>query len=259
MRIGISIDGRRADAAAIAAAADTAGLAFVLVRDPDGLGAVTAGPVVVATTDARVVVEVLLGDENPVTLAEELCVLDAASAGRLGALVSTGALDAEAAIEDAGLLRTALVPRPFRHRGRRWTVPAGLAADVPDTIMVTPPTVQFSLPLWVDGAAARAVSAAIGVPELAPAGAAAPPGAVVAPGAVAPGAVALTGELAVDLAIVGERARAGLTHLAVTLPTDTPLEALSDYVARHLIPEVAMVGFPRLLAEDEVPPAWPGA
>jgi len=254
MRIGISIDAAAADAVAMAAAADEAGLAFVLVRDRDGLAAVSAGPVAVATTDARIVVEVAIGDENPVTLAEELVVLDAASGGRLAALASTGALDVAAAAEDVALLRLALTPRPFRHRGPRWSIPAGIAPEAGETIMVTPPTVQFQFPLWVEGAAAAAVARDLGIPELLPTGAR-PTG----DGPLVPATAALTGDRAIDLALVAERSRSGVTHLAVSLPPDAPLSALPDYVARHLIPEVAMVGFPRLLAEDEVPPAWPGA
>lgn len=248
MRIGLALP--QDDAAAWAAAADAAGLFAVEVTGE--LGAVDAVPVIRATRHARVVVRVPLGAEHPITLAEELAVLDALSGGRIIALLDTGALRAGEAEEDVALVRAGLSSRPIRHAGARWTVPAGIHEDAPDAIMVTPAPVQYELPLWLEGAAAAAVGARLGVAVL--------DGAPADDAAYRPraGRAALTGDLEADREIVVERAASGVSHLLVTLGSDATPERVSEYVGRFLIPEVGMVDFPRLMAESTPPLAWPG-
>ena len=113
---------------------------------------------VAATTTVRVIVGVNVGDEHPVTLAEEIAVLDNLSNGRIGVIAEVGSLDADAATEDVTVLRASWSGRPLAHRGMRWQVPAGLAEhDAPSAVMVTPPPAQLEVPLWVAGEAARAV------------------------------------------------------------------------------------------------------
>ncbi|TXK16974.1 LLM class flavin-dependent oxidoreductase [Homoserinibacter sp. GY 40078] len=242
------------DAATWAAEADRVGVHGVLVSPAAGLGAISAPPVALATRDARVIVPVVLGEEHPVTLAEELVVLDALSGGRIVALVDTAGLDAEAALEDAALLRHALSGRPIRHRGARWTVPAGIAEDAPDAVIVTPGPVQLELPLWVTGAAASEVGASIGLAVLAE-----DAQADLAPRGVQPACAALNGDLETDRATVLAWMAAGATHLVLALPDGAAPAMLGDYLARYLIPEAAMVDFPRLMAETTPPPVWPGS
>jgi hypothetical protein len=246
--------GGTADTTTWAAAADEAGVHGLLVDPAAGLGAVTAPPVALATTDTRVIVPVVLGPENPITLAEELLVIDALSAGRVIAHVDTGELDAEAALEDVALLRRALSGRPIRHRGARWQVPAGIAEGVSEAVIVTPGSTQLEIAVWLTGAAAEAVAASLSLPVVAT-----DPTAALRQDGVQPATAALTGELDADRDIVGTWATAGATHLIVSLPPTAEPAILRDYVARFLIPEVAMVDFPRLLAETTPPPAWPGA
>jgi hypothetical protein len=245
MRILLDLAGLD-DAPAWAAAADAAGFFGVVVDS--ALAAVDAPPVVLATTAARVVVTVPLGEENPITFAEELAVLDALSGGRIVGLVSASGLDDAAVREDVALLRAGLSSRPVRHRGARWQVPAGVNDGVPDAVMVTPGTVQVELPLWGAG-----IPADLGVPVVLDAVPAVP----VDSGAQ-PGRATLTGEQGADLDVVTSWADAGATHLIVAPPTGSPRSVLRDYVARHLIPEAGMVAFPRLLAAPAPPPAWSG-
>ncbi len=252
MRIGVTLPvGAGAD---LASEADAVGVFAVHVPGDGGLGAVRAGALAVATTDARIVVDVELGDVLPVTLAEELTVLDGISAGRIVARVRTGALDLEAAREDLALVRTALSGRPIRHHGERWTIPAGLNDGAPDAIMVTPPAVQAEIPIWLDGDAAVALAAETGLPRIAR-----DPAETLASSGMQPAVARLSGDLDADRALVLAWRDAGATHLLVGLPDPLGAEVLRDYVARHLIPEVAMVDFPRLMAESAPPPSWPGA
>ena len=67
-----------------------------------------------------------VGDENPVTLAEEIAVLDNLSNGRAGVIAELGSLDADAAAEDVALLQASWSGRAIAHRGARWQVPAGI-------------------------------------------------------------------------------------------------------------------------------------
>ena len=252
MRIGFQLPEEQT--AAWAAEADAAGVFALLVPAAGGLSAVLAPAVALATRDARIVVPVALGSEHPVTLAEELAVLDALTGGRLVALVDTGDLDAEAATEDVLLLRRALSGRPLRHRGARWTVPAGIAPDVSDSVIVTPGTTQLELPVWLAGRAAPALAEATGLPV-----ATTDPALPLRQDGPQPALAVLAGDLAADRDLVTAWATAGATLLLLAAPEGAAPGFLRDYVARYLIPEVAMVDFPRLMAETAPPPVWPGA
>ena len=152
-----------------------------------------------------------LGDEHPVTLAEEIVVLDNLSNGRIGVIGELGSLDTEAATEDVTLLRASWAGRPIRHRGLRWQVPAGLAGHVaPDAVMVTPAPAQLDVPLWVAGDAARPVGASLGLPVVAHA-----PGAVDAAVPVSPGRATLVGDVDIDRQTVSDWSSVGATHLPV--------------------------------------------
>jgi hypothetical protein len=117
-------------------------------------------------------------------------------------------------------------------------------------VIVTPPPAQLEVPLWVAGPAATEVSRALSLPYVADA-----PDAVDVSHPVAPGRGPLGGDLDVDRQNVIEWSSAGATHLLCTLTATASLEELT----RFLAPEVAMVGFPRVVAESPPPAPWPGS
>lgn len=238
MRIGISIEGGRE---AEAAAAETHGLFGALVSGVAGAECNAGAYAASVTTYVRIVVRLQMGGENPVTLAEEIAVLDNITNGRVVVVADVSGLDAEAAAEDVGLLRRALTPTPLRHEGQRWTVPAGLPEHrATDSVIVTPPPAQIEVPVWAIGAS----SAACGVPVVRRA--------LREPttaGLVQPGLVELSGELAQDRETVLAWASAGVTHLFVQ-------GARLDDVSRFLQPEVGMVQFPRIVANAAQPMPW---
>lgn len=253
MRIGLQLrPGREAEDARIA---EAAACAFVGVDDAVRSPIVAAAAVAVATDLVRIVVPVRLGTDHPVTLAEDVAVLDNLSGGRVVALVDTGALGPEEAAEDLGLLRASLGARPVRHRGARWQVPAGLEGhEAPESIQVTPKPVQISVPLWLTGAVASGLDVAGGaLPVLADATAAVDPAIEVQPAVLVIGGTEAT--LDADRDAVIALADAGATHLLLRAADPA---AAAPLVARFLIPEVAMTGFPRVVAEAMLPPSWPG-
>ena len=247
MRVGVTLpSGSEID---IAVAAESVGLPFVHVAAATGTESVIAATVVAATSRVRVIVGVNVGDEHPVTIAEEIAVLDNLSNGRIGVIAELGALDPEAAAEDVTVMRGSWAGRPIRHHGRRWQVPAGLEGHVaPAAVMVTPPPAQLEMPLWVAGDAAGAVATSLCLPAVANT-----PGAVDASATVAAGRATLTGEIDADRQLVGVWATAGTTHLLCALDGTATVEAM----ARWLVPEVAMVEFPRVVTETPLPAPWP--
>lgn len=238
------------DEVATAVTAESLGVPFVHVAAAPGTEAAIAAAVAVATTTVRIVVGLGVGDEHPVTLAEEIAVIDNVSNGRLGIIAELGALPAEAASEDVALLRASWAGRPVAHQGARWRVPAALPGHAaPLAVMVTPQPVQLEVPLWVAGAEARSVAQQLSVPWIAETRADVDPSS-----AVAPGRTALGGSLEDDRDDVIEWARAGATHLVCALSGAATIEAMQ----RWLQPEVAMVAFPRLITQTPLPAAWPG-
>jgi alkanesulfonate monooxygenase SsuD/methylene tetrahydromethanopterin reductase-like flavin-dependent oxidoreductase (luciferase family) len=225
----------------LAAAAEAHGLAAVLVDAPAGVEALAGSVAATATAAVRLAVVVHLDAEHPVTLAEELAVLDNVAGGRVIAVADPGSSSDLDAAEAVGLLEQAWSGRPIRHQGR-WTVPAGLPGhQAPDAVIVTPPPAQLELPLWLTRAVAGLDRPVL---ELAP-----PRGAA---RRSVPGRVALTGDLAADRAVVRAWADAGASVLFVE--TDD-LAAVSG----RLAPEVAMVAFPSVIVTAPPPARWPGA
>ncbi|WNM27328.1 LLM class flavin-dependent oxidoreductase [Demequina capsici] len=246
MRIGIRWTGAARPHAWVDAAEQSG--AFALWADLSAEGAVPASTVAALTTDPRIVARVTLGAENPVTLAEEIAVLDLVSGGRVVCVVDTGELDADGAAEDLWLLRASWAARPLSHQGARWTVPSGLNPGAPTSVMVTPKPSQVDVPVWLTGAVAPQLSSATGLPMLAE-----DPGACDGAAQVQPATAALTGDLDTDRALVVGWAQAGATHLLATVPDDATEDFLVRYVARYLQPEVAMPAFPRIMAEAPLP------
>jgi alkanesulfonate monooxygenase SsuD/methylene tetrahydromethanopterin reductase-like flavin-dependent oxidoreductase (luciferase family) len=249
MRLGLTLPPRRE--IETARLAEAAGLFGVLVEpDRPGTEMLAAGEVAAVTRAVRIVVRVPLGSEHPVTLAEELAVLDNLSGGRVVVLASTADLDLEAAAEDLQLLRDALGARPLRHRGRRWAVPAGLDGHVaPASVAVTPEPAQIDLPVWLHGQLAGELATLAGLPALAER-----PELASAEARVQPAVATLQGDLDADRSSLIAWAEAGATHLLLRAEPSQVSE-----IARFLVPEVAMPGFPRVVAESPPPLPWPSA
>jgi alkanesulfonate monooxygenase SsuD/methylene tetrahydromethanopterin reductase-like flavin-dependent oxidoreductase (luciferase family) len=255
MRIGLVLaEGKEAEQAKLA---ETHGLFGVLAGTGNPLTAITAAVYASTATEfVRVVTRVLLGLEHPVTIAEELSILDNVNNGRTIVLADTGDLDAEHAADEVAVLREALSSRPIEHEGPLWKVPAGLPANVaaPKSISVTPKPAQLEVPFWITGVAARQVGEASGLPVLAR-----QPGTLSNPKIVEPAVAAITGSLKPDRDLVSAWAAGGVTHLFIELPAGADLGEIMTLVSRHLAPEVLMPHFPRVMSESKVPLPWPGA
>jgi alkanesulfonate monooxygenase SsuD/methylene tetrahydromethanopterin reductase-like flavin-dependent oxidoreductase (luciferase family) len=249
VRLGLTLPWRGEPEAA--RLAEAAGLFGVLVEPHrPGTEMLAACEVAAATRAVRIVVRVPLGSEHPVTLAEELAVLDNLSGGRVVVLASTADLDLEAAAEDLQLLRDALGARPLRHCGRRWTVPAGIDGHVaPDSVAVTPEPAQIEVPVWLHGGRAHELAALAGVPAMVEL-----PERASGAARVQPAMARLRGDLDADRSLLIAWARAGATHLLLRAEP-----SLVGEIARFLAPEVAMPGFPRVVSESPLPLPWPSA
>jgi alkanesulfonate monooxygenase SsuD/methylene tetrahydromethanopterin reductase-like flavin-dependent oxidoreductase (luciferase family) len=208
-----------------------------------------------ATEFVRVVVRVMLGVEHPVTIAEELSILDNVNNGRTIVMADTGELDAGRAVEEVAVLREALASRPIQHDGHTWKVPAGLPANAaaPKSISVTPKPAQLDVPFWVTGAAAAEAADSSGLSVVAR-----KPAQIKQPKLVEPGLATISGSLEPDRELVTAWAAAGVTHLFIDLPAGADLDQTMTLVSRHLAPEVLMPHFPRVMSESRIPLPWPG-
>jgi len=168
VRLGLALaEAREAEMARLA---EAHGLFGVLAGSRNPLTAITAAVYASSATEfVRVVTRVQLGLEHPVTIAEELSILDNVNNGRTIVLIDTGELDHETAADEVAVLREAMSSRPIQHDGPRWKVPAGLPANAtaPRSISVTPKPAQLEIPFWLTGSAAPAVGGASGLPILA--------------------------------------------------------------------------------------------
>jgi len=253
MRLGLALTA--GDEGPGAALAEAHGLFGVLVDGPAaGAEAVAAAGAAAATEAVRIAVRLRLGHEHPVTLAEEIAVLDNAANGRIVVVADVGRLDAAEAAEDVTLLQRCWAARPVRHEGTRWRVPAGIDGhDAPEVVEVTPKPAQVAVPVWLAGAAAAAASERLGLPVLADRLEDCDRDRL-----VQPGLVDLTGALEADRGAVGAWRDAGATHLFVRLPGGIDIAESLVAVSRFLAPEVGMPSFPRVIAESATPAAWPG-
>ena len=254
MRLGLVLaEGEEADLARLA---ETHGLFGVLTGSGNPLTAITAAIYASTATEfLRVVTHVRLGLEHPVTIAEDLSILDNVNNGRTIVLADTGELDAEPAADEVAVLREALSSRPIQHEGPAWKVPAGLPANAaaPRSISVTPKPAQLEVAFWLTGKSAAEVGRSSGLPVLAR-----EPAHLGHPKLVEPGLAAITGNLKADRDLVAAWAAAGVTHLFIELPAGADLDLTMTMVSRHLAPEVLMPQFPRVMSESRVPLPWPG-
>jgi hypothetical protein len=254
MRLGLSlVEGREAEMSRLA---EAHGLFGVLAGAGNPLTAIIAAVYASTATDfVRVVTRVTLGLEHPVTIAEELSILDNVNNGRTVVLVDTSDLDPEHAVDEVAVLREALSSRPIQHEGPKWKVPAGHPANAtaPKSISVVPKPAQLEIPFWVTGPSAEAVGSSSGLAVLAR-----EPNLIEAPKLVQPGVATITGNLKPDREQVIAWAQAGVSHLLLQLPEGAELDAIMTLVSRYLGPEVMMPHFPRVMSESRVPLPWPG-
>lgn len=239
MRLGLVLPpGYEGD---LASRAEAHGLFGVLVsgREP-GQEMIAAAYAATATQAVRVVVHVVLGSERPVTLAEELAVVDNVAGGRLLVLADTGALTAGRAGDDLAVLR------------RSWSGRAIRPPGAPRPVMVTPKPAQVEIPIWLTGPSARELSSGTGLPIMAQR-----PEDVRETALVQPAQAALAGDLETDRSLLAGWSRAGATHLLLELPSAGDCEAALARVSRHLAPEVGMPDFPRVISESPPPRPWP--
>lgn len=242
--------------AEMARLAESHGLFGVLAGSSNPLTAITSAVYASTATEfVRVVTHVRLGVVHPVTMAEELSVLDNVNNGRTIVLADTGKLDSVPAADEIAVLREALSSRPIQHDGPSWKVPAGLPANTtaPKSISVTPKPAQLEVPFWLTGPAANEVHGASGLQVLAR-----EPRRLDQPQLVQPGLAAITGHLKTDRDHVTQWAAAGVTHLMLELPVEADLVETMTMVSRYLAPEVLMPHFPRVMSDSRVPLPWPG-
>jgi alkanesulfonate monooxygenase SsuD/methylene tetrahydromethanopterin reductase-like flavin-dependent oxidoreductase (luciferase family) len=254
MRLGLSLpEGREAE---ISRLAEAHGLFGVMAGMGNPLTAIIAAVYASTATEfVRVVTRVKLGVEHPVTIAEELSILDNVNNGRSVVLIDTGELDPDQAADEVAVLREALSCRPIQHEGPKWKVPAGLPANpaAPSSISVVPKPAQLEVPFWLTGQAARALAGSSGLPVLAR-----DTGEADGAKPLQPGVAAINGNLKPDRDLVNAWAAAGITHLLLELPSGADLGQVMTLVSRHLAPEVMMPHFPRVMSESRVPLPWPG-
>ncbi len=249
MRLGLVAPlGREID---WAVAAERHGLFGVEIGGERGVECCTAAAVAMSTSAIRLIVRLRIGFDHPVTLAEELAVLDNLSNGRVVVLADVTGLDTPAPREDVDLVRRALSSRPIRHRGARWQIPANLPEhDAPDAVMVTPPPAQVEVPWWITGLPVsegwdtRISRVAERHDELEPAH------------IVTPATDRLSGELDADRSLVTDWADAGASHLLLHPSEGWEPNDLGT-ASRYLAPLVAMVAFPNVIVTAPPPRAWP--
>ncbi len=241
------------DQATVAIAAEEAGLFGVMVDgDGRGSGVVVAAGIAARTFAVRIVVLVRLDSEHPVTLAEELAVLDNISNGRLIVAVDPGQLTVAQAAEAILLVRECWSGRPVRHRGPHWRVPANLPGhEAPRSIVVTPKPAQIEPHIWLGTAADSDLAELTGLPVIVTS-----PLAEQQPGHVQPGRLRIAGDAEIDRPSVTEWADRGATHLLLDLD-EVPTPDTLAYVARSLVPVAMMPGFPEVVAELTNPLPWP--
>ena len=136
-----------------------------LPADGDSVNALLSAAALAAqTTTLRLAAAVTVGG-HPLGIAEAAAVADNCSNGRV-ILVLQDCGDAGLLAETTDVIISAAAPRPFRHEGERWRIPANLPEnDQPEErIILTPTFVQTDLPVWLQGAGAAAVARERGLP-----------------------------------------------------------------------------------------------
>jgi alkanesulfonate monooxygenase SsuD/methylene tetrahydromethanopterin reductase-like flavin-dependent oxidoreductase (luciferase family) len=167
MKLGLAVEGDSFKTlAAQALAAETAGIdiAWIPTASDGDTALLRAAGLAARTSVIRLAACVTIGG-HPLEIAEAAAVADNCSNGRLILVLEDQAGDEALLAETVDVVLAALAPRPFRHQGARWTIPANLPENDQheERIIVTPQAVQTELPVWLAGASAAEVARARGL------------------------------------------------------------------------------------------------
>ncbi|MGH9245413.1 MAG: LLM class flavin-dependent oxidoreductase [Acidimicrobiales bacterium] len=162
MRLGLVLDPRRDWASIRDEAVRAEALGFDLVWLEAG-GAVTAAALAGVTRVIRVGLPFTCGP-HPVLVAEESAVADLVLGGRLVVGLAVGPGGRDELTETVEVVLRGHAPRPFRHRGPRWIVPANRPANegTETRVRVTPTPAQLELPVWLTGPGSAGAAAEFG-------------------------------------------------------------------------------------------------
>ena len=165
MRFGLLVDDLDpaeplADLVRRARAAEDSGFDLVWLREARGVPApqIAAAALAPHLATMHVGVDVVAG-VNPVYLAEEAAVVDLCLGGR--SVFAVRSDDAGLLAETVDVVLDGTAPRPFRHQGERWQIPANLPTNEvnrENRVRVTPASAQLELPVWVCGPHAAAIA-----------------------------------------------------------------------------------------------------
>ena len=144
-------------------------LAWLASSGDDGAALLGAAALGAATSVIRLAACVPVGG-HPLATAEAVAVADNCSNGRIILVLQDVVGDGDLLAETVDAVLSAVAPRPFRHEGRRWKIPANLPEnDQPEErIIVTPQVVQTELPVWLAGPASSEVARARGLAHVTP-------------------------------------------------------------------------------------------
>ena len=154
-----------------AQACEAVGIELAWLPGADSSAALHHAALVAAgTTSLRLAAVVAVGG-HPLRIAEEAAVADNCADGRLTLVLAESHAPNGASLlaETADVVLAAAAGAPFRHQGRQWTIPAGLAANErrDSHVTVTPPSPQPEPPVWLAGPAAPVVARERGLSHVA--------------------------------------------------------------------------------------------
>jgi alkanesulfonate monooxygenase SsuD/methylene tetrahydromethanopterin reductase-like flavin-dependent oxidoreductase (luciferase family) len=166
VRVGILLEAAPggeviASLVAQACAAESVGLDLAwLSSTPGAETALLAAAAVASRTSTLRLAACMPAGGHPLELAEGAAVVDNVSNGRLTLVIVDSSNDSEQLAETVEVILAATAPRPFRHAGRCWQIPANLPENDQHEarIVVTPMVVQTELPVWLLGLAAAGVA-----------------------------------------------------------------------------------------------------
>jgi alkanesulfonate monooxygenase SsuD/methylene tetrahydromethanopterin reductase-like flavin-dependent oxidoreductase (luciferase family) len=144
-----------------ASAAESCGLDLAWASSTPGAEtALLAAAAVAARTSTLRLAACMPAGGHPLELGEGAAVVDNISNGRLTLVIADPGHDSDLLAETVEVILAASAPRPFRHAGRRWQIPANLPENDQHEarVVVTPRVVQTELPVWLLGLGAARVA-----------------------------------------------------------------------------------------------------
>lgn len=263
MKLGLAIEGERFETLTERAVlAESAGIdiAWLPLADLDDSALIRAAAIAAGTASIRIAASVPIGT-HPLEIAEAIAVTDNCCGGRL-AVVLEGDEEGRSLFEETlDVIAVACRPRPFRHAGPRWRIPANLPENDQheDRVIVTPFLVQLELPIWLRGAGAAELAGACLRPVVTPLAATEghPPDQSGAPARVLEVSVTTPadGSFAVEplvAALIGHRAAWSSGIALLRLPgdlSDLAWATAVDRLARHVRPRLVLDALPDGLDE----------